>query len=220
MLANMSESSLWWFMEIPRTGTSTLERSLRQVFSEARAVYAKHWPVLPPPDFKSRSNSVVSVRNPYSRAVSCWQFFTVPGEQTFLDWLRERKSNSFFDTNIEARPQSFWLDLSDDWDFILRQEELQKDFWSFVHTLAPDVEPFNLHRYNDINGPWVNRVRKRTSRPNPWESYFCRESIDLVRELYSEDFKNLITIYDSEFPGELKCKGFSDAQDSVKEATP
>lgn len=217
MLANFAPEAAWWFMEVPRTGTSTLERTLRHVFEDAKAVYAKHWPVLPPPAFAKNAKSVVSVRNPYSRALSCWQYFTVPGQQTFVEWLQERSKESFFDTYIEARPQHFWLSLREDWDFFIRQEHLQEDFWSFVHSFVPDKEQFNLHRYNDINGHWVNRVRHKTSRPKPWESYFCSESIELVAELYRDDFGYLSNIYELDFPGTLKSEVHNDAPTSPEE---
>lgn len=204
MLANLCTGSEWWYMEVPRTGTSTLERTLRHVFPEAKAIYAKHWPVLPPDDLLRASKSVVSVRNPYSRAVSCWQYFTVPGALTFVEWLQERKSENFFDIQIEARPQSFWLELCQDWDFLIRQEVLAEDFWGFVHSFVPDKKEFNLHRYNDINGNWVNRVRHKTSRTAPWQSYYTPEAVELVADIYASDFRYLSSVYESAFPGNMK----------------
>jgi len=203
MLANFEEKAKWWYMEVPRTGTSTIERTLRHVFPEAKAVYAKHWPLKPPQPFYAESKNAVSVRNPYSRALSCWQYFTVPGEISFVDWLKQRKKDNFYDVAIEARPQSFWLDTDVYWEFRIRQEELQKDFWNFVHAFCPEIEAFPLRRYNDINGHWVNRVRQKTSRTKPWESYFSPEAIHLVQELYAGDFERLSDLYEYDFPGVL-----------------
>ena len=186
MLVNFKPA--WWFMEVPRTGTSTIERSLRFAFPEAKAPYAKHWPLLPPEDFlKDKPLSVISVRNPFSRAVSCWQYFTRPGSISFLDWTRERLEQGWFDVHIEARPQSFWYELSA-WDVVIQQEHLADDFWGFIDKVSPETARFKLHRYNDINGSWVNRVRAKTKREQPWRDYYCQKSEQNVRELYDSDF--------------------------------
>lgn len=201
MLAKL-DSPGWWFMESPRTGTSTIERTLKHVFPEAKAVYAKHWPILPPEGFLKQPGtlSVISVRNPYSRAVSCWQYFTHPGSCTFLEWTRTRLKEGWFDVHIEARPQAFWFKLWK-WDVVIEQEKLADHFWAFVHSIDPDVETFKLHRYNDINGQWVNRVRAKTNRHLPWQEYYCPETEKNVRELYALDFDCLSSRYLKEFPG-------------------
>lgn len=202
MLAKL-DGERWWYMEVPRTGSSTIERTLKHLYPHAKAVYAKHWPILPPEGFlDARPLSVVSIRNPYSRAISCWQYFTRPGEISFLGWTEQRLKEGWFDVHIEARPQAFWLKLWD-WDVQLRQEHLSKDFWSFVHSISPTIEKFDLHRYNDINGHWVNRVRAKTSRERPWQEYYCPESERNVLELYGLDFEILQDHYSKTFPGNV-----------------
>lgn len=199
MLAKLEGESLWWFMEIPRTGTSTIERSLKGIFPESKAVYAKHWPLLPPKAFLALSRSVVSIRNPFSRAVSCWQFFTKPGSISFVDWTKERCNEGWFDVCIEARPQSFWFDLWQ-WDVVIQQEKLADQFWEFIREESPGTERFNLHRYNDINGSWVNRVKAKTSRDRPWHTYYCAESEKNVLEMYDSDFTSLAEWYTRSLP--------------------
>ena len=207
------EDSGWYFMEIPRTGTSTIERTLRHYFPDAKAPYQKHWPIRHDdnPYFRKLA-SVVSVRNPFSRAVSCWQYFTKPDAYTFQSWLEERLREGFCDVFIEARPQSFWYELQPAWkergtsvvssmaawDFVIRQESLEEDFHNFLRGVcgSPEIRP--LQRYNDINGPWVNKVQARPCRDRPWKDYYCKKTEELVLDLYAADFACLSEFYSTE----------------------
>lgn len=195
MLCNEGPPS-WWYMESPRTGSSTVERALRRVFPRAVAVYAKHWPILPPEKIlKSSPASIITVRNPYSRAVSCWNFFTVPGSISFVDWLKSVKDNGFVGGNIEARPQAFWLQLTN-WSDQLRQERLAEDFWATVNRLRGfSAEQTSLPVCNDTGGRWVNRKGHKTTKTDPWWSAYCYHSLSLVRELYDTDFELLAHFY-------------------------
>ena len=187
----------WWYMEIPRTGSSTLDRAFLRSFPHAKSVYGKHWPILPTPFLHPYDRNVlgiVSVRDPFSRAVSCWQFFTAPGQISFAGWLEERKANGFTDVFIEAQPQSLWLKLHS-WEFVIQQESLEHDFWKIVQRINPNLSRHPLERFNDINGPWVNRVRVKHPRDKPWQDYYCDDSTKLVLEVYAEDFKTLSRYY-------------------------
>lgn len=199
MLINL-ESPAWWYMEIPRTGTTTLTKVLRSRFSSACAPYAKHWPILPPKMFlESKPLSLVSVRNPFSRAVSCWQFFTVPGSISFLDWTVERLKRGFFDVQIEARPQSFWYGLCS-WDHTIRQENIDEDFQKFILALDESTPSEPLPVLNATNSEWTNRLNKKTSRERPWQEYYCASSKENVLELYQSDFSALKPYYSTMFP--------------------
>jgi hypothetical protein len=215
MLANFGKypERSWYFMEVPRTGTSTIERTLRHYFPKAKATYAKHWPLLPPIDFEAQAESIISVRNPFSRAVSCWQYFTKPGAYTFESWLKERLDEGFFDTFIEARPQVFWYGLQEKWNHVLQQETLEADFHALIQELCenPSISP--LQRYNDINGQWVNRVKARTSRPKPWEEYYEGPEKDMVLELYASDFASFEHLYEKDIP-EYELKAFGNTYSS------
>lgn len=192
----------WYYMEVPRTGSTTIDTHLRKVFPHAVAIYQKHWPCLPPPStfLQLDGVSVISIRNPYSRAVSCWQFFTKPDTISFEAWLRDCRNRGFVDINIEARPQAFWFDLKPDgWNFVIRQEQLESDLRNFVQVIG-GVAATPIKRLNDINGPWVNRVRARTSRPQPWQAYYDDTTKALVREVYRRDFESLIEYYSIDFP--------------------
>lgn len=187
-------------MEIPRTASTTLDRNLRAAFPTASAIYQKHWPILPQSGRLLNGHSIVSIRNPYSRAVSCWQFFTKPGSISFLDWLKQRLCYGFTDISIEARPQAFWFNLNEDkWTHVIRQEYIENDFWNMMPQLG-FVGKFQLQKFNEINGIWTNRCGYRTSRLQPWQSYYCADSRKLVLELYEEDFAALHQYYTTDFP--------------------
>ena len=192
----------WWYMESPRTGSTTIDRSLRQLFPQARAPYQKHWPLTPGADLPELrgGKSLISIRNPYSRAVSCWQFFTKPGQCTFKEWLTARLTDGFCDIHIEARPQAFWFKLQSHWDFVIRQESLNLDFWAAVHSVDPTLGSFELRQWNSINGDWVNRVQARTHRGCPWQEFYDQQAQELVRRVYAADFEHLNAYYSQEFP--------------------
>lgn len=199
MLINL-DSPTWWYMEIPRTGTTTLTKVLRSHFSSACAPYAKHWPILPPASFlESKPRSLVSVRNPFSRAVSCWQFFTVPGSISFLNWTIQRLNHGFFDVQIEARPQAFWYDLHP-WNHVIRQEHINEDFQKFLSDLGDTSNQATLPVLNATNSEWTNRLNRKTSRDRPWQEYYCDETKANVLELYAADFSSLSPYYSTTFP--------------------
>jgi hypothetical protein len=200
MLASLLPTR-WWYLEIPRTGSTTIDRGLRRLFPHAVAIYQKHWPLLPPPNLRD-ALSLVSIRNPYSRAVSCWQFFTKPDEVSFAEWVRQRRERGFTDIHIEARPQSFWFDLKSDWSCVLRQEQLVEDFWEAVHRIDLNIPRTRLVRFNDINSTWLNRAKVRVKRDRPWQAYYDANLIREVRQLYADDFLYLDRFYSAQFPAE------------------
>lgn len=194
------EKPNWWYMEIPRTGTTTLTKVLRNRFSSACAPYTKHWPILPPKSFlESKPLSLVSIRNPFSRAVSCWQFFTAPGSISFLDWTIARLKHGFFDMQIEARPQAFWYDLHS-WNYVVRQEHIDEDFHKFMAALTISENQVTLPVLNATNSEWTNRLNKKTSRDRPWQEYYCEGAKSNVLELYQADFSSLSSYYSTSFP--------------------
>ena len=192
----------WWYMEIPKTATTAITHALRTYFSRSCAPFAKHWPVLPDLKFYLKSKSLVSVRDPYSRAISCWQFFCDSNSVSLVDWLTDRKKKGFVDINIEARPQSYWLDLNvNEWDYVIRQEHVKQDlnkFWK--ETVNRPGSVMEVKRLNTSDsGKWLNRVGKRVKRDRKWPEYYCEKSIKLVQEIYEEDFKRLESYYDVDF---------------------
>lgn len=198
MLVNL-QNPTWWYLEIPRTASTAIDRSLRQDFPLAKAAYPKHWPITPQPHVLDKVIGITSIRNPYSRAVSCWQFFTKPNTISFLDWLKMRLDDGFFEINSEARPQYFWFRLAK-WRYILRQENLDLDYWTMLSEIAPEIPRRELPRVNDINGPWINKAKAKTHRDKPWQEYYCGQSIDNVKALYAADFEAFKAYYSLELP--------------------
>jgi hypothetical protein len=181
-------------MEIPRTASTTVDRFMRKLYPASYAPYQKHWP-LAVPDHEPSFFKFTTVRNPYSRAVSCWQFFTAPSSISFFDWLRLNKTSGFVDGNIEARPQSFWYDLAT-WDFVLRQETLRADIFILLTLLQaenPASKTDVLPHMNAIGSSWLNRVGRKTTglRDKPWYDFYEKNTEELVQEIYAADFKKL-----------------------------
>lgn len=190
----------WWYMEIPRTGTTSVTKGLRDCFGQSRAPYAKHWPLLPPTNFRAVAKSVVSIRNPLSRAVSCWKFFNDERNLSFSAWTRLCLSEGFFDSNIWSKPQTFWFDITGrKWDYILRQENLEADlknfFTDYVNGNSSRIHaPFMNACGDDI----VNRVGVRTTKNDLWKSYYCEESLLNVKKIYESDFTAFSELYTAE----------------------
>lgn len=197
MLVNNKCSKPWAYMEIPRTASTTIEKCLRSVYPGSVALYQKHWPISVPGVVYSNWR-ITSVRNPFSRAVSCWQFFTVPNEISFEDWLLQVKTEGFVEHNIEARPQSFWLSLNS-WDSIIRFESLKTDLEQLFSTLgaANQTVTQSIPHHNAIGGPWFNRRGKSTRglRDKPWHTFYTEKAISLVQDVYLQDFKKLESFY-------------------------
>lgn len=192
MLIHENEPA-WWYMEVPRTATTTTTAILRQLFSSSYAPYAKHWP-LPPPSPLRKANSLINVRNPFSRAVSCWQFFTKPGSVSFLQWTEDRLKTGFVDVQIEARPQSFWYELAD-WDYELKQEAYEADMLVFLKDMGLAYSEINCPVLNATGSEWLNRVHCKTVRDRHWYEYYCPQAEANIKELYAKDFLNLCHFY-------------------------
>jgi hypothetical protein len=180
------------YMEVPRTGSTTVDRALRQLFPMANAPAGKHWPVSWRDVIKSEDNcpaTLITVRNPYARAVSCYHFFTDPAKLTFEQWLRLIADEGFTDINIEAGPQILWW-RTHTWRWVLHTETLQRDFNVFlrdigrIHAEAPDV----TLRQNNKTGEWNNRIGicvRSTAR----QELYTPIARELVEQLYREDFE-------------------------------
>jgi hypothetical protein len=195
MLVDISSAVPWAYMEVPRTASTSLDRYLRALYPKAHAPFQKHWPICPPRDHENRSvYRFISLRNPYSRAVSCWQFFTKPNSISFLDWLKKVDTFGFIDGDIEARPQFFWWRL-DSWDKVIYKENIEKDVLSLLEALQATAQqkatPFP--KMNEIGGPWFNKTGRPTKglRDKPWHAFYCKNTEELVQKIYRDDFTHL-----------------------------
>lgn len=197
MLANRGDCA-WWYMEVPRTASTTIDKTLRQLCPTAFAPHGKHWPVVPSALDRATAKSIISIRNPYSRAVSCWQYFVDPSKTTFLDWLQQVTEQGFIDNNIEAKPQVTWFNLVPSWDFVLRVEFFDQDFLNLCTALKLP-QPKHIPRWNSTGGPWVNRAKVHASRTKPWQDYYDARCLQLVNKLYEADLTALQKFYSESF---------------------
>jgi hypothetical protein len=196
MLVNLV-NGCFIYMEVPRTGSTTVDRALRNLFPKAAAPAGKHWPIRwqqvlsLPASGELSPRTVITLRNPYSRAVSCWQFFTDPAKVDFEQWLREVDTDGFVNLNIEAGPQVNWWQ-TNQWTNILRTETLEQDFNTFLRQigrLAPDAAPLTLRQWNKTGGDWRNRVGVIPKRTQPIAGYYTQTTRELVGRIYAADFE-------------------------------
>ncbi len=190
----------WYYIEPTKTGTSTLCEGLPGLLGDSvcTMLYRKHWPILPPAWFMAKEpKSVITIRNPYSRAVSSWWHYANLSQHhdslSFLEWteraMARRAENgiAWRDHNHEhhlSHPQTLWYDLQAEWDFVLKTESLEQDTQRLVQSLHPHVKWRKLIPKNSI-----------TARP-PWESYYRdRRAVSNIQDLYQTDFERFAGIY-------------------------
>ncbi|MDJ0709527.1 MAG: sulfotransferase family 2 domain-containing protein [Woeseiaceae bacterium] len=120
-------------------------------------------------------------RNPYDRAISVYTYLmAVLGVQTtFLDFWRDVQINGVesiglhngHDT-LHCNAQVRWIEKLDI-DFVGRFETLDEDFARLTGQL-------------DLSGAELERLN--SSRRKPVADYFCRQSKQIIEDLYAEDF--------------------------------
>jgi hypothetical protein len=135
----------------------------------------------PNPNFET----LCCVRNPYDRLVSAYeytvqnkkpnketQFMFKPFREFVLNLPKNYRKNQFF------HPQVEWIYDNNKRlvDHVLRFENLVSDWKSFLHK--------NNLEYIEIPN------RKKTKRKS-WESYYDKETLNIVYKLYKEDFSKL-----------------------------
>lgn len=203
----------WWFMEVPKTGSTAVSYAIHDSVADFSTPYQKHWPVLPPDWFlETNPKSVISVRNPYSRAVSCWLWCFAKGNAAmsksarlgFSSWLgdaaKHKKLNQFAWTqpNIICLPQAMWLGLHD-YDFVLRQETLEEDLKSALKLMG--ASPIAVIQRNTAKGGYFVKGKDNVRRPSrsrhsdyaeqPWQSHYDDQTRLFVEEIWAEDFEAL-----------------------------
>ena len=196
----------WWFMEIPKTGTTAVCHAISKAPVTSVNPYEKHWPVDPPDWFiATNPKAMISVRNPYSRAISCWLWCYVYGcpatrsiackgfDFWLKDALRNREKYSVTwlhdPANIVCLPQAFWL-RQREYDFVLKQESLANDFYAALYSIG--VKKIPLHISNA-----ATQVKKLIENvaSKPWQSHYNTSARELVEELWAEDFEALKPYY-------------------------
>lgn len=215
-LTHISEKSRCVFVEVPKAGCSVVKRVLQ--YSEvdgkgvdpAASVHDRSLSPLatpigggfdldevfgePTPYFRFSF-----VRNPYSRALSCY-LEKIVGEQwlrdlrlpdlgfapddevSFVEFLRRVQLHEPADMDIHWAPQHHLLSLGKvHYDFLGRFENFQPDLQRVIEHLALDVPPDILAR----------RTSHVTSAGDRLDDYYDEESVNLVQQIYAGDFAAL-----------------------------
>lgn len=195
-------SPAWYYIEPTKTGTSTLVEGLPKLLgpSNCLMMYRKHWPILPPKWFMDKEpKSVITIRNPFSRAVSSWNHYCNRSKFhesiSFIDWtersLARRAENgiAWRNHNYEhdlSHPMTLWYDLREDWDFVLKLETLNQDVQQLFTQLHPLVE-------------WSPLAIKNNAFPaDAWKQHYKdRRAERNIKDLYQSDFERFAKIYPS-----------------------
>ncbi len=135
------------------------------------------------PAYDRRTFKFCFTRNPYDRAVSLFYFLKregkIPDDSTFLSFCRKLRKDGFEPIGLhhvkglsQCNPQVRWIEKVD-MDFIGRFENLRDDTEEILRRLS----------MNGIPLPHLNATPHRD-----YGSYYCRESQEIIEELYKEDF--------------------------------
>lgn len=136
--------------------------------------------------FHRRAFKFCVVRNPFDRAVSLYHFLQregrIPQEYKFLDFARllaERGCEPIGLYHVkglsQCNPQVRWME-GVSLDFVGRFESLVKDTEKILRRLS-------------INGRQLPHLN--ATRHDDYRAYYCRESEEIIRQFYAEDFKHL-----------------------------
>ena len=135
--------------------------------------------------FDSRAFKFAFARNPYDRAVSLYAYLRdavglIQRNVDFLTFLRNIGDQGTASIGLynarglsHCNPQVRWLD-GVDVDFIGHIENLNEDVRLIAKKLGIETPQI----------PHENPTRRGRA-----EEYYCRESLELVRYIYDEDFK-------------------------------
>jgi len=215
-LTHISEKNRCVFVEVPKAGCSVVKRVLQ--FSEvngegidpAASVHDRALsPLAAPISGRFDLGEVFGeptpyfrfsfVRNPYSRALSCY-LEKIVGEQwlrdlrlpdlgfapdadvSFVEFLRRVSSQQPADMDIHWAPQSYLLSLGRvRYDFLGRFESFRPDLQRVIEHLALDVPAELLAR----------RTSHVTGASERLDDYYDEESTSLVQQIYAGDFAAL-----------------------------
>ncbi len=207
------QNPTWWFTEVPKAGSTAVSYAIHDSNVEIETPYQKHWPVLPPGWFlETKPKSVISVRNPYSRAVSCWLWCFASGDAAinksartgFSAWLdaaaKHNKLHKFAwrQPNTVCLPQAMWLGLQE-YDFVLKQETLEADLQDALRSMG--ATPIAIPQRNTAKSGYFIQGKHGGRRPvhsrhrdyaeQPWQSHYGGQAKQMVEEIWAEDFEAL-----------------------------
>jgi hypothetical protein len=184
-----------FYCHIPKTGgTSFIEEYLYNPFK-----ISWHYPVINYP-IQIQKKFIAIVRNPYSRLVSCYEFFNKNGLYyekyiqicKYLGILQQsrfiKKEESFesFILNLNNQTKNEWLDkmiLKTQTSYLKNKNNKIYCQIGKYETLTQDLSKL-LNQ--EINLPKLNS----TTKEKHWKDYYTPKTAQIVYNYYKEDFIN------------------------------
>jgi len=178
----MISGKTWVYLEVPKTGSTSVRRALDPYKTDALAQH------ITPPEAGKRFNydliHTCCVRNTYERAVSIWAHMTRASRphNVFAEWLKRFDNLQRPQTAVMKKPQLFWAKHC---HFIMNFETLEEDFHEFCRRAdLPEIElpKLNLGQYHG------NR---------DYRQHYNDEAFEIVERIWSTD----IEIFGHKFDG-------------------
>jgi hypothetical protein len=163
----------------PKTGSTTLMSALGKLHPDSEVLYDKHG-IFAPPSWAEYTH-FISVRNPFSRIVSLWQFFNQ--DMTFQSFLRWAGFRRFRNKLWHALPCKWWEDAAQSPVEVIHMECIQAEF-----DLLPFIEPGTNLKHLNQAGMYPNANKVVVKRDRDWWDYYQDGDERIVQEAYAEDF--------------------------------
>ena len=166
-----------------KTASTSLVSALCSQFPAAEVLYDKHGIFVPPELLRLQDKKIfMTVRNPYARVVSAWNFFS--HNLSFSDFVRSVGFTRYRNKLWHALPCSWWDDAVP-----LAKEYLRTEY------LLEDLNKLQLgnHTFKTLpvlrTSDEVYRVRRYKDENKPWPEVYAIADISVVAKLYAEDFR-------------------------------
>ncbi|WP_144584993.1 sulfotransferase family protein, partial [Campylobacter coli] len=200
-LVHISSKRNYVYYEIPKNACSTIKKTLIQSESTkiVENIHNRNESSLISPteyNFDVRSKfKFCFIRNPYSRILSCYLDkierknqkniyyckilnFQYNQSLSFVDFLNKLKKDDNIYRDIHWAPQSFLLPIDLGYvDFYGKFENFHNDFLYVLKKIS--LNPESIYRVEP----------HKTNSCDKLEKYFTNEAIEIVQELYADDFR-------------------------------
>jgi len=221
-LINISNKYQYVYFETPKVACSTIKKTLQKleiddsdqtlsdnVHDKKTSPLLSPMQLINPISHHLQSHFTFSfVRNPYSRILSCY-LDKIVGNQweknirlpklgyestanlSFEDFLQAVKKFEYRDFDIHWMPQSVLLSSEKiDLDFIGKQETFDKDFSTVLAKIKGDA---------NLKQEIICETRHSVGANQKLMKFLNRQTIELIREIYYDDFKNYAYGFDPYF---------------------
>jgi hypothetical protein len=192
---NVSHAHKFVFLAVPRTGSRVTFRELKKFGCEGGEAHSRMTHRMAVPDGCEDYSVVATVRNPFTRWVSCWvwcKMWPLRSEEpyrTFVEWLLNNPDDfpGFVERAMERdyiKPISWHLDQAKAPNLeLLRYESLQTDFdaWLGNHFSSEVI-------IGSSKKPPVVSIRHNPETLD-WKNQFTSRARDMVLEHSAEDFR-------------------------------